>query len=64
MFSNSMLISACLGIIHPMPELDITNKGGYLDIDVPPFKRMPRRPRKTRKKSHVEGPSGTQESRR
>ena len=63
-FSISMLIFAYAGIIHPMPELDVTNKGGYPNIDAPALKRMAGRPRKAREKIHVERPSGTQEAKR
>ncbi|KAH1233006.1 hypothetical protein GmHk_09G025536 [Glycine max] len=64
MFSISMLIFTYAGIIHPMPELDVTNKGGYPNIDAPALKRMAGRPRKAREKIHVERPSGTQEAKR
>ena len=38
-----------------MPELDVKKKGGYPNIDPPALKRLPRRPRKARRKNQVEG---------
>ncbi|KAH1233027.1 hypothetical protein GmHk_09G025555 [Glycine max] len=64
MFSISMLIFAYAGIIHPMHELDVTNTGGYPNINAPALKRMTGRPTKAREKIHVERPSGTQEAKR
>ena len=50
--------------IHPMPNIDPNNKDGYPDIESPSLRRQPRRPRKARKKSVVEGPLGNQQSKR
>ncbi|KAL5180142.1 Cryptochrome-1 [Glycine soja] len=38
-----------------MPELDVKKRGGYPNIDPPALKRLPRRPRKARRKNQVEG---------
>ncbi|KAK7250678.1 hypothetical protein RIF29_33263 [Crotalaria pallida] len=51
-------------LIHPMPELDPNNRGNYGQIDPPALRRLPGRPRRNRKRSLVEGPSGTQDARR
>ncbi|KAF1896640.1 hypothetical protein Lal_00034339 [Lupinus albus] len=51
-------------IIHPMPDIDVNNRGSIGQIDPPPLKRLPGRPRRARNKSVVEGPSGTKDARR
>ncbi|XP_019457609.1 PREDICTED: uncharacterized protein LOC109357995 [Lupinus angustifolius] len=51
-------------IIHPMPDIDVNNRGSISQIDPPPLKRLPGRPRRARKKSVVEGPLGTNDARR
>ncbi|KAK7255963.1 hypothetical protein RIF29_29398 [Crotalaria pallida] len=51
-------------LIHPMPELDPNNRGNYGQIDPPALRRLLGRPRRNRKRSLVEGPSGTQDARR
>lgn len=47
-----------------MPELDVKKRGGYPNIDPSALKRLPERSRKTRRKSEVEGESGTQQASR
>jgi len=54
-FYNSKWLLAYLEILHPMPELDVKKRGGYPNIDPPALKRLPRRPRKARRKNQVEG---------
>ncbi|KAJ1426371.1 Transposase, MuDR, plant [Sesbania bispinosa] len=51
-------------IIHPMPELDTNNKGGYGQIDPPTLRRLPGRPRINRKRGVTEGPAGPHDARR
>ncbi|KAJ1401166.1 Transposase, MuDR, plant [Sesbania bispinosa] len=51
-------------IIHPMPELDTNNKGGYGQIDPPTLRRLPGRPRINRKRGVTEGLAGAHDARR
>ncbi|KAJ1424176.1 Transposase, MuDR, plant [Sesbania bispinosa] len=51
-------------IIHPMPELDTNNKGGYGQIDPPTLRRLPGRPRINRKRGVTEGPASAHDARR
>ncbi|XP_058747011.1 uncharacterized protein LOC131620001 [Vicia villosa] len=51
-------------IIHPMSELDEKNRGSYEQIDPPVLRRLSGRPRVNRKRSVIEGPSGSQDARR
>jgi len=62
---TSKVYSLCYNnIIHPMPELNIKNRGSYAQIDPPKLRRLPGRPRVNRKRSVIEGPGGSQDARR
>ncbi|XP_058776102.1 uncharacterized protein LOC131650408 [Vicia villosa] len=62
---TTKIYSLCYNnIIHPMPELDEKNRGSYEQIDPPVLRRLSGRPRVNRKRSVVEGPSGSQDARR
>lgn len=63
--TTSKLLVAYGEVIHHMHDIDVnSNRGDYPDIGPLTLKRLPDRPRKARRKSNVEGPSGTQQARR
>ncbi|KAJ1424167.1 Zinc finger, SWIM-type [Sesbania bispinosa] len=63
-YSTKIYCLSYTEIIHPMPELDINNRGCYGKIDPPTLRRLPGRPRINRKRSVIEGAAGPHDARR